>query len=148
MFHNQKLYCWAHRGSPLVLVLRQMNPLSIVTSVFSYIHFNFILLTMRRSPKWSVPHRYSYLSFVRVSFLQYWPSAHLIIRIICEICITGFSSVVVFLSCGFLCFHHQTPRLTRIIWPTVYFTVFVNPTCVVVVDLLGGMSRSYLIWKD
>jgi len=81
---------------------------SALSNNFFLRYFNFILLLIRWSPKWSIPHSSSYMSFVFVSSLPSSPSAHLSFHLF-----RFFPSFVVFLSCGSVRARHQTPRMPR-----------------------------------
>jgi hypothetical protein len=52
-------YYRLHEGSTLVPNLIQIHPIPNLPPYFSKIHSNIILLFMCRSPKWSLPFRFS-----------------------------------------------------------------------------------------
>jgi len=58
-FMEPKVHYRVHKSWPLVPVLSQVNPVHILIPYFLQIHFNIILVSTLRSPKWYITFRFS-----------------------------------------------------------------------------------------
>jgi len=103
---NPKVHCLIHKSPPLIPVLSQIDPAHTLTSSFFKIHFNIILSSTPRSPKWSHPFRFSVWTFVGI-FLSLSCVLHIL-------SIT--SSVVIILYIWWL----KGKNLLSV-WPTNYY---------------------------